>query len=435
MSTASEEIQPLPMSPYEHVGVFTVADSDSTTKPAVTSTVTGPIQISRASLNTAKKATGPPPGYKLIKRRKEDGTSITVMRKMTPEEIEMAEQKSPGKLNPAVQEKIVYKIITVRDSDGALIRVKRPVKPEISAPTPSSPSKSTQDNTLDQVNQQGDAKSPSLKDSELKSPAMSSFTNDIVPEKPKAAETGSPVVNERPIDMGAELQQQKEAYRRKRMQKFRGSLIRGFGTMLGSSVGHLDLNIDDDFHHSHEPAGDIEDGDIIDSDQSWSDDDDDGVVGDEHDHGDDDNREGGHGELKIWIKTVGSFTWLIFYIDSTVAIHFDGNGAAKVAINALAARAASAPTKPAPPPPVQVPSDSVEKEASDKSKITYKVTAQDLADIEKKAADKDLERPLRRHWANFTFYFMGSLSIVLPLLFVGMLPSTVIHRMILRILT
>lgn len=116
-------------------------------------------------------------------------------------------------------------------------------------------------------------------------------------------------------------------------------------------------------------------------------------------------------------------------------MHFDGNGAAKAAINAMAARAASAPTKPAPPPPVQVPNDSVEKDIADKNKITYKVTARDLADIEKKAADKDLERPLRRHWANFTFYFMGSLSIILPLLFVGMLLSTVINRMFLCILT
>lgn len=115
-------------------------------------------------------------------------------------------------------------------------------------------------------------------------------------------------------------------------------------------------------------------------------------------------------------------------------MHFDGNGVAKGAINALAARV-SAPTKPAPPPPVQVPHDSVEKQEADKNKITYKVTAKDLTDIEKKAADKDLERPLRRHWANFAFYFMGSLSIILPLLFVGMLASTVINRMILCILT
>lgn len=114
-------------------------------------------------------------------------------------------------------------------------------------------------------------------------------------------------------------------------------------------------------------------------------------------------------------------------------MHFDGNGAAKGAINALAARAASAPTKPAPPPPVL--NESVEKEAADKNKITYRVTAQDLDDIEKKAADKDLERPLRRHWANFTFYFMGSLSIILPLLFVGTLASTVINKMLLYILT
>lgn len=303
MSSASIEIQPVPMSPNGHGGISPVANSDSTTKPAVTSTVSSPIQPSRASLNATKRVSGPPPGYKLIKRRKEDGTSITVMRKMTPEEIEMAEQKSPAKLNPVAQENIAYKIITVRDSDGALIRVKRPIKPEASVLTPSLPAENTKDNTLDPVNKQGDsALSPSLKISELKSPAMSSFTNDTVPETPKAADIGSPVIEERPIGMEAALQQQKEEYRRKRTQKFRSSLIRGFGTMLGSSIGHLDLDMDDELHHSHEPAGDIEDGDIIDSDQSWSDDDDDnddGGVDDEHDHGNDDSGERGHGELKL----------------------------------------------------------------------------------------------------------------------------------------
>lgn len=287
------------MSPHENGDIPTVADTISATKPAVTSSNPSPTQLSGASPSTTKRASGPPPGYKLIKRRKEDGTSITIMRKMTPEEIGMAGQKSPAMISPVAQEKLAYKIITVRDSDGALIRVKRPIKPQDPAATPSSPTKSIQHNTFDLVHQQQDGiKSPSLKSSDFKSPAMSSFTNVEVPETLETAEAGSPVVNERPIDIDLALQQQKEAYRQKRMQKFRGSLIRGFGTMLGSSMGHLDLNMDDDFHHSHEPDGDIEDGDIIDSDQSWSDDDDDDDgVGDEHDHSHDDSREGVHGEM------------------------------------------------------------------------------------------------------------------------------------------
>lgn len=288
------------MSPNENGGISSVANNDFTTKPAVTSTVSSPTQPSGPSSNIAKRAPGPPPGYKLIKRRKEDGTSITIMRKMTPEEITMAEQKSPAKLNPVAQEKVAYKIITVRDSDGALIRVKRPIKPETSTLTPSPHIEKTKDNTLNPVSWQGDGVlSPPIKGPELKSPAMSSFSNDTVPETPKAAEAGSPVIKENPIDMEETLQQQKEEYRRRRTQKFRSSLIRGLGTMLGSSIGHLDLDIDDDFHHSHEPAGDIEDGDIIDSDQSWSDDDnDDGGADDEHDHGNDDSAEGVHGKLK-----------------------------------------------------------------------------------------------------------------------------------------
>lgn len=65
----------------------------------------------------------------------------------------------------------------------------------------------------------------------------------------------------------------------------------------------------------------------------------------------------------------------------------------------------------------------VDKNAEDKNKITYHITAMDLEEMDKKAADKDIERPLRHHWTNITFYLMGSLSVVLPLLFLRRSPS------------
>lgn len=81
----------------------------------------------------------------------------------------------------------------------------------------------------------------------------------------------------------------------------------------------------------------------------------------------------------------------------------------------MATQAASAPPKAQP----TVGITSVQKTPEDKTKITYKITEKDLQEMDKKAANKDVERPLTRHWTNISFYLMASLSIVLPLLFLG----------------
>lgn len=313
MSTAAE-IQPVAVSSSEHEDGSPPVTKGSSSRPAVISTVSSPTDQSRASSKTAKRASGPPPGYKLIKRRKEDGTFITIARKMTPEELETTLPKKPAitpdfatsDIDSRNQEGIAYNIITVRDSDGALIRVKRPIKAGYQTCTPSSPAGTTRGVAMASTDRQEEpAQSQSIPNSELKSPEMSAFVSVIASEAAQAADSAGSVTKEKPIDTEAALLQQKETHRQKRMQKFRGSLIRGFGAILGSSTGHLDLNMDDNFQHSHELAGDIEDGDIIDSDQSWSDDDDDdnddgeNGVGDEHDHGDDEIGEFTHGELNF----------------------------------------------------------------------------------------------------------------------------------------
>jgi hypothetical protein len=56
----------------------------------------------------------------------------------------------------------------------------------------------------------------------------------------------------------------------------------------------------------------------------------------------------------------------------------------------------------------------------DDKKESYRLTVKELDKIEAGAAER--ERPLKRHWANVSFYLMGSLSIVLPLIFLGKLP-------------
>lgn len=62
-------------------------------------------------------------------------------------------------------------------------------------------------------------------------------------------------------------------------------------------------------------------------------------------------------------------------------------------------------------------------------KITYKVTVGELDEADKKFAEKDEERSIRRHWTNIAFYLMGSLSIVLPVLFLSRFSSSlIIHK-------
>jgi hypothetical protein len=63
-----------------------------------------------------------------------------------------------------------------------------------------------------------------------------------------------------------------------------------------------------------------------------------------------------------------------------------------------------------------------DKAAADREKVTYKITAKELNQMEDKTTEK-ATRPLKKHWANITFYIMASLSIVLPLLFLRESPS------------
>ncbi|KAB5518905.1 hypothetical protein GE09DRAFT_506976 [Coniochaeta sp. 2T2.1] len=68
------------------------------------------------------------------------------------------------------------------------------------------------------------------------------------------------------------------------------------------------------------------------------------------------------------------------------------------------------------PPPVATATTSGDKTTTEKEKVTYKITAKDLNELEDKTTEK-ATRPLKKHWANMTFYIMASLSIILPLLF------------------
>lgn len=240
------------------------------------------------SQNGAAKPKSPPPGYKLVRRRKEDGTMITVLRKMTPEELEAAGQKEPA---TAPNEGVQYKIVTVRNTDGSYIRVKRPVRSvEIASSTAATtcPARPTQVSTpMEKSATNSIPPNVDSKDQRISGVKTSPVTG-IIAEEPIDSET-APVAQAQGnnVDMEAALAEQKAYFRKQRTHKYKQSLIRGLGTIAGSAVGHTDFHDSNDSHGDHSSSHDIQDGDIIDSDDDWSDDD---MDNDHHDHDDDHSR-------------------------------------------------------------------------------------------------------------------------------------------------
>ena len=65
-----------------------------------------------------------------------------------------------------------------------------------------------------------------------------------------------------------------------------------------------------------------------------------------------------------------------------------------------------------------------------KDEVTYKITEKDLEAMDNQAAEK-ASHTLSRQWTNFAFYFMASLSIILPLLFLSeFLPLSIVRGML-----
>lgn len=84
------------------------------------------------------------------------------------------------------------------------------------------------------------------------------------------------------------------------------------------------------------------------------------------------------------------------------------------AANVVATGLAGQP--PRPPPPSYV-AGATDKD--DDKKNGAKVTIEDLDKMDKKLDQKARDGPLLRHWFDFSFYLMASLSVVLPVLFLG----------------
>jgi hypothetical protein len=275
-----------------------------------------------------------------------------------------------------------YKFVKVRKPTGEIVTVKRKLSPEELGASEATPQNEVETTKVSPTtNVPAKAKSPvsptvpSTPASPLRSP-LSDTTAVSATER----SLEDPAV-ETPTSEEA-LREQAQRFREKRRSGFKNKLIRGLATVVGHAVPSIGI-------------GDMHDGDeIVDHDDDLSDDD----VDDDDD--DDDANNHSHDEHN---HTSG---------------HHDGTENHDIKLNTavLANAAATSMTTKAPPAPANANAPSTKPtEKKPSEKVTYNINVKELEKIEQEREKKD--RPLKHHWANISFYFMASLSIVLPLLF------------------
>ncbi|KAH8653569.1 hypothetical protein BX600DRAFT_515834 [Xylariales sp. PMI_506] len=343
-------------------------------------------------------------------------TSVAEAMDSTPANPKVVKPQ-PKKIPPG------YKVIKVRDNDGKIKTVLRPLSPEELA---AQASKAQQDSDTKPIPASNPhANLPSVKNV---SPQHTNVANGAIknvgsppaeklvatPQKASATpviektESTNPIEATTPFEPSEAAFRQPEIDRRNRgKQRFKASLFRGLATVVGHAVPSIEIG--------HIEAGDqvISDDDSDDYDDS--DDDDDRHSGHEshagnhddddtentaadslsaHDHHHNNSESGSNGDHEVHM---------------TANI---GTGALVMGAGALANNT----TAPKPPPPA-VTKGGVTKAADNKNKVTYKITEKHLQEIDEKAAASLEDQPLERHWTDFSYYFMSSLSVVLPLLF------------------
>lgn len=311
--------------------------------------------------------------------------AVDITSSQTPPDTSTAKTTKPVAKKVAVPPP-GFKFVKVRKPDGTIVTVKRKLSPEEQA---------AQEATVNESSESSTSKTKPSQNETAKSPTAVSPTKTTVTSS-QASPTHSPTspststaTATRSVDNNdaqqaeqeaasgitqADLDEQAARFREKRMSRFKNGMIRGLANVVAHSLPSIDIG---DWHHDDEEV-DIGDSD---SDIDMDDDDHDDHDGTDHGHNDDHHDSNGHN------------------------VTFNSG----VAANAAAAALTAPGQQPAPPPRSAQPA---EKNAK---KETYNLNIKELNNIEQKA--EETERPLKRHWANFSFYLMASLSIILPLLF------------------
>jgi hypothetical protein len=315
-----------------------------------------PTTSSPAKKPVVKKQKVPPPGFKYVKVQR-DGKLVTVQRRLTPEEIAAAEAKkeSSDVSSPSAGK--------VASKDKKTTTKK---SPDTTTAAPSSPSPSKEPIASGPTAQKKDA-------------AEESASSPVTPPSK------------------AEIEEQAIANREKRTRRMKRSLYSGLIRVIGVAAP-IDIGT------WHEDDQIVDDAD---SDDSWGDGDDDDD--DNNDDGHDNNAEvhGGNDPEKDHISSANH---------EGAQVHLNSTGIADV----LAARVAAGSDEKKPV-PASTPAAEIEKKsASEKKPESEKTTYINVKEIQQQLDEKAAEeRSLRRHWQNFSFYLLASLSIVLPLLFLG----------------
>ena len=310
----------------------------------------------------------PPPGFKFVKVKKPDGTVVTVKKPLTAEEIAAAAQKSATDGQ--------FEIVTVKKPDGTLAKVRRPIRPSAESKVASA----TTTTTKPAPQPPSTIQTADAKTSPVPVPAKTTTTTithkAAAVQNPKSAAAPTPTTDAiepaktQTSDYQAALRAQEEYQKKQSRHKFKNALRAGLVRTAASAVGDGILHMSDD------------DGSLGGSDDS---DDDRGSIG---------NKEKSNRN----------------------SMEHESRGreyAATAATNGIKSLAApgAAPQKP---PPYTTAENGKAPGAG--GNVTYKIDEKHLQEVDEKAAQ---DRPLQRHWANISFYLLGSLSVVLPLLFVG----------------
>jgi len=334
---------------------------------------------------------------------------------------ESAGTDKPSKATPenAPDEKVQWKIVTVRMPDGTLKKAKKRIKPgekpaapksaakaaaagpaaktaAAGAAAPKSADKSDRAHTSAASTPGAAAASPSKSNSAASPPAgaaaLAPETNGTGPDvtQPRGSAATEDAIRAQDLE-----------YKHKRRHRFKNTLLRGVLSSVTSSS--MDFPA---FEDGDEVLGDDFSGDEVGSG-------DDGHDGDSVASGarDMEYHHGGESDQAIKV-TAPPVPALFSNAPPATDVESRCIGAAATAVPppARAARGPGAGGK--------------------AGKVTYKVDERELNSMDEKIAQDAKDKPLQRHWANFSFYFMASLSVILPLLFVGKIPhiSTSLER-------
>ncbi|KAH8660203.1 hypothetical protein BX600DRAFT_438418 [Xylariales sp. PMI_506] len=335
----------------------------------------------------------PPPGYKVLRVRDKDGKIITVLRKLTPEELTAQSSAKQG--------------IDASNGTASTTKAEYPAAVQACTKEKADASNSGQPSDNSTVSEKPQPPSKLLNAAEgstnsksriaAQESAPERVTNSLDPTKtPKDVAKcvpGSP--HETPEALAesthdenalqAALEQQHKNRKNRAMGRFKTSIWQGFVRVTGSAIPTIDIG---DIHHGDQVISDY-DSDISedhDDDDNDAHDHSESLDGSHHRHSTDSNERGEHHDVTT--------------IQTTAALQAVG----------ATATAFSNPKTP-------TPATANVKEVLDKKKVTYKVTEKDAQEVDEKATAALQDKPLTRHWTGLSYYLMASLSIILPSLF------------------